>query len=150
MINLANGDNVSQLAYEAAVYREQLRLIQKEIERISITNIDLVNAAKTTEQLKNGEVLVPIGAGSFISANTHTTKILVPVGANYLLEMEKEHASVEINKRIDATKNAVEKLNDEFNKISIRLNEMNMRLNEMQKQNAINKRVDENIGEDYV
>lgn len=140
----------AQMSYETAVYKEQLRLLQKEIERINLTTIDLSNATSTVQQLQQEDVLTPIGGGAFIKASVYNTNILVPVGAGYLIEMDKEYAVSEINKRIEATKKAIEKLSGEFQKVSSKLRELNAKLREMQVQDAINKRVDENIGEDYV
>ncbi len=149
---MVNGNNNlrTQISYENAVYREQLRLLQKEIDRINLTTIDLSNAITTAQQVKQEDVLSPIGGGAFLKASVYNTNILVPVGANYLVEMDKESAVSEMNRRIEATKKAVEKLSDEFQKVSIKLRELNAKLREIQTQDAINKRVDENIGEDYV
>ncbi len=146
----AENNNIQQLSYEVAVYREQLRLLQKEIERIHSTTTDLGNASTTAENLKSEDIIVQIGGGSFIRANVYSTKILVPIGASYLVEMEHKDAALEIKKRIDATKNAIEKLNEEFEKIARKLQESGSRLRNFQMQQSLNKRVDENIGEDYV
>ncbi|MDO8553285.1 MAG: prefoldin subunit alpha [Candidatus Micrarchaeota archaeon] len=146
----AENNSIQQLSYEVAVYREQLRLLQKEVERINSTTYDLSNASNTAENLKSEDILVQIGGGSYVRANVYSTKILVPVGANYLIEMESKEASVEIKKRIDATKNAIVKLNEEFEKIAAKLQESGSRLRNVQMQQSLNKRVDDNIGEDYV
>ena len=140
----------AQLSYESAVYREQLRLLQKEIERINLATIDLSNALSTAERIAAQEVLVPVGGGAFVKASVANTSILVPIGANYLAEMEKDKAVAELKKRMDSTRSAIEKLNEEFQKVSVRLREINFKLREVQTQAAISKRVDENIGEDYL
>ncbi len=141
---------VAQLSYESAVYREQLRLLQNEIKRIDLAMVDLSKAAETAQKIKNDDVLVPVGGGAFIKASIYTSKVLVPIGAEYVVEMEKEEAVVEINKRIEATKKAIEKLNSEFQKVSAKLHEVNLALRNLQSQAAINKRVEDNIGEDYI
>ena len=41
----------AKLAYEAAVYREQLRLLKKEMDRINVTTVELSTAVKTIENL---------------------------------------------------------------------------------------------------
>lgn len=142
--------NLQQLSYEVAVYREQLRLLQKEIERINITTSELNSASVTAEKIKSEDILVPIGGGSFIRANVYTTKVLVPVGAGYLIETDNKDAVLEIKKRVDATRNAIQKLNEEFEKIAKKLQESGSKLRQVQMQQNINRRVDENIGEDYV
>ena len=129
----------ARLSYEVAVYREQLRLLEKEIERINLTTMDLSNAAKTIENLKNEEALVPVGGGVFIRTKVESTKTLVPVGADYLVETEKENAVSEIRKRVEATKKAIEKLTEEFDKIAKRLQEGGMKLRELRQIQAITK-----------
>ena len=149
MADMTNS-NIQQLSYEVAVYREQLRLLQKEIERINFTTNELSNASATAQNLKSEDILVQIGGGSFIMANIYNTKILVPVGAGYLVEMESRDAAAEITKRIDATKNAIQKLNEEFDKIARKLQDSGSRLRQVQMDQSINKRVNDNLGEDYV
>ncbi len=140
----------SSLAYERRVYGEQLRLIQKEVDRISLTNLDLINAENTTKKLKAEDSLIPIGGGAYIKANVYNTKVLVPVGAGYLIEMEAETAARELRRRIEETRKAVEKLTEEFKNISRRLETTSRKLSEMQTQDRINQRVEENLGDDYL
>lgn len=138
-----------QINYEARVYQEQLRMLQKEIDRMSLTNLDLINAEKTADSLVENESLIPIGGGAFIKATISQTDILVPVGANYLIEMDRKDARGVLSKRIDATKNAVEKLNAEMMKIYDRLREAQTILSQLQTQRMANKKVNDNIREDY-
>ncbi len=138
-----------QVNYEARVYQEQLRMLQKEIDRMSLTNLDLVNAEKTADSLVENESLIPIGGGAFIKATISQTDILVPVGANYLVEMDRKAAKEVLSKRIDATKNAVDKLNAETMKIYDKLREAQMLLSQLQTQRMANKKVNDNIREDY-
>jgi prefoldin alpha subunit len=139
-----------QLSYELAVYREQVAMIKRETERVSLTTIDLTNALKTVESLQSGDALVPIGGGALIKSNVSQTKVLVPIGAEYLLEIDKEAAGEEMKKRIEATKKAVEKLNVEFNRIAGKLREVSGQLQKLEMQSQISQRVDSNIHEDYI
>jgi prefoldin alpha subunit len=144
----------AQLSYELAVYKEQIALIKRESERISLTAVDLANALSTMESLRKEDaeraMLVPVGGGTMIKGTMKDARILVPIGSGYIVEMEREKAIAEIKKRIDATKKAVEKLNEEFNKIAGKLREASGQLGKMEKQAAISERVDENIREDYI
>lgn len=144
----------ARLNYELAVYREQVALIKRETERISLTTIDLSNALTTVENFKEKEeqksMLVPIGGGAMIKGAMSNTRILVPIGAEYLMEMEREDAVKELKKRIDATKKAVEKLTAEFNKIAGKLREATVQLRKLQTEAKMSERVDENIREDYI
>lgn len=140
----------AQLNYEVAVYKEQITMIKREAERISLTTVDLTNALKSIEELKSDKVLFPIGGGAMVRGNISETKVLVPVGAQYLTEMEKEEAADEIKKRVDATKKAVEKLTAEFDKIANKLREVSTKLRQIQMQSKLSERVEENIREDYI
>ena len=93
---------------------------------------------------------MPIGGGAFLNANIQSTKILVPVGANYLIEMEGDTAVLELHKRVDAARSATEKLRSEYQKIAQRLQETHGQLQTLLSKLAISRRVDENIGEDYI
>lgn len=143
-------DIQAQLSYELAVYREQINLIKRETERVSLTTIDLANALKTVENMTAQRVLIPIGGGALIKGQIEQTQVLVPIGAEYLAEMSKDDATDEIKKRIDATKKAVERLTEEFNKIVVKLREATSQLQQLQVQTQLNKTVDGNIREDYI
>ncbi len=143
-------ENAAQLNYEMAVYKEQMQLIKKETERISLTTIDLSNALKAVENMKEDSVLIPIGGGALAKGTITESMILVPIGAQYMLEMERGAAKTELERRIDATKRAVEKLTEEFNKITKKLSEVSTQLRKINREQKINQRVDENIREDYI
>ncbi|MFH1520431.1 MAG: prefoldin subunit alpha [Candidatus Micrarchaeota archaeon] len=144
------GDGQAQLSYELAVYKEQINLIKRETERVSLTTIDLANALKTVENMTAQRVLIPIGGGALIKGHVEQTQVLVPIGAEYLVEMNKDDATHEIKKRIEATKKAVERLTEEFNKIVLKLREATTQLQQLQVQAQLNKTVDNNIREDYI
>lgn|SRR5512143_1121616 len=140
----------AQLNYELAIYREQIAMIKRETERVSLTTIDLTNALKTVENLSQDSVLIPIGGGTLVRGSVANTRVLVPIGAEYMLEMEREQAQEELRRRIEATKKAVEKLNEEFNKIAHKLQEVSGQLQQMQANTQLNERVEGNIREDYI
>ncbi len=143
-------DTQAQLNYELAVYREQMSMIKRETERVSLTTIDLNNALRTVEKLRVEEMLVPIGGGALIRGKASGTTVLVPIGGEYVVEMERELAEDELRRRIEATKKAVEKLTEEFNKIVSKLREVSSQLQQLQTQTALNRQVDSNIREDYI
>ena len=51
---------------------------------------------------------------------------------------------------MDATRKAVERLNEEFTKIAGKVQDISTQLQQMQQQNRLNQQVDSNIREDYV
>lgn len=143
-------ENKTKMSYEVAVYREQLNLLKKEMERISLTTLDISNAVRAVEELREGNMLVPIGGGAHIRAEVKDMHVLVPIGSDYVVEMEREAALLELHKRIDATKEAVNKLNDEFGKINKKLGSVAVKLKDLEKQVALSRRVEEGVKEDYI
>lgn len=140
----------AKLSYEAAVYRQQLAILQKEIEQISKTSVELSNAQKTVENIQKGEVFVPLGGGAHMHGKVDKTNVLIPVGASYLIEMESDEAGREINRRIDATKNAVQRLAEEFKKIAAKLKGASEQLRRMEERTEILEKVEESSKEDYI
>ena len=140
----------AKMSYEAAIYKEQLNLLRKEMERISLTSLDISNAISSVENLEKKHMLVPIGGGSFIRSNVSDLKILVPIGADYIVEMEKEEASAELHKRINATREAVTRLNEEFEKINMKVIEVGTKLQDIEGQMKLSQRVEEGVRDDYI
>lgn len=138
------------LNYELAVYREQISMIKRETERVSLTTIDLSNALRTAESMGSERVLIPIGGGALAKGTINETRILVPIGAEYLLEMEKGEAVTELQRRIEATRKAVERLNEEFGKITGKVQDVASQLQKLQVNNRLSQQVEGNIREDYI
>jgi len=143
-------DEQQRLAYETAVYREQLNLLHREIDRITLAMLDLTNAVKTTDKLTSGDSLVPIGGGAFARAVLSSNTLLVPIGASYVIEVKKEAAGLELKKRVESTEKALQRLNTEVVSISQKFQEANTKLRDIQSQNAINRAAEDNIREDYI
>jgi prefoldin alpha subunit len=120
-----------QMEYEAKVYSEQLRLLQNEIERISMTALELSASAKALSSPMEGDALVPIGAGSLIRAKVDGAEVLLPIGAGYMIAMKKHEAVDELKRRMNSTEAAVEKLKSEFHKTNDKLGYIIMALNKM-------------------
>ncbi len=139
-----------RMNYEVAVYREQLTMLRREMERVSLTTLDLTTAVQAVSGLKNEQVLVPIGGGVYVKSNISDTNVIVPVGAEFALEMDKGEASLELQKRMEATKQMVGKLNEEFEKINKKLREVALKLQEVEQQLSISKQVEQGVKEDYI
>lgn len=140
----------AQLNYELAIYREQIQMIKRETERISLTTVDLNNALKSVENLEKEKVMIPIGGGAMVKGHVAEVNVMIPIGAQYMVEMDQEHAKKELEKRIDATKKAISKLTEEFNKIAKKLQETTSQLQKIETRAQISDRVNENIREDYI
>ena len=147
---MAGEDIQAQLNYELAVYREQITMLRRETERVSLTTIDLANALRTVEAFKEELALIPIGGGALVKAHINDLNVLLPIGAGYLVNMKREYAIIELTRRIDSTKKAVEKLTEEFNKINSKFREVSGQLEMVDAQSRISQRVDDNTREDYL
>ena len=149
-MNSPMNNEATKLMYEVALYREQLNMLQKEMERVSLTAVDLNNALKTVENIEKKDLMIPIGGGTFMKATVSDVMLVVPIGAQYLREMAKDDALSELKRRREATKRAIEKLETEFKKIATKFQQVSQHLQNMEARAKISQKVDENIGEDYV
>ncbi|MEM4360189.1 MAG: prefoldin subunit alpha [Candidatus Bilamarchaeaceae archaeon] len=140
----------ARLSYEARVYKNQLALLQKEIEKVTLTSMDINNAVRTLESMAVGEALIPIGGGSFARGEVKSTSILLSVGGGYLIEVSKETALEKLKRRAELTKQAIERLAQEFSKISARLDATAKQLRETERRIVISKRTEESAKEDYI
>ena len=142
-------EDYAKLAYEIRLYRKQLTLLQREIEKITMTSMDLSNSVKAMEDVEKGEALIPIGGGSYIKGEVAEESVLVAVGGGYLLEMDSKVAKEKTTKRVDATKTAVKKLTQEFSSISNKLEMVTLQLKELENKILIDRRVEEQSSDDY-
>ena len=105
MITMAGAEEIqAQLGYELAVYREQIAMIKRETERVSLTTIDLANALRTVERLSAETALIPIGGGAMIRGTISNTRAVdvsihavVPVSV-YALSVAKAIPDVNTHK----------------------------------------------------
>jgi len=139
-----------RMNYEVAIYREQLSMLRREMERISLTTLDISNAAQAVDGLRPQRMLIPIGGGAFVKSSISDMRVLVPIGAEYVVEMDKDEATVELQRRMEATKQAVIKLNEEFDKINKKLREVMGKLQEIEQQAQLSKQVEQGVREDYI
>lgn len=124
-------NELQKMIYEAKIYSEQIRLLQTELERISMTMMELNSSLKVVEWLKENLVFVPIGGGAMISANVTSNEVLLPIGGGYLIAFKKDEALEEIKKRIRSTETAIERLNTELEKIDVKFNETSRKIETM-------------------
>lgn len=110
-----------KILYEARGLDAQLRMLRTELDRVGLALIDLTNSLHSVENLEVKEALVPIGGGAFVKAEVSEKNIVVPIGGGYLILMDEKTAKREVEKRIEKTKEAAEKLNDEIKRVEVRL-----------------------------
>lgn len=145
-----NAQVQTQLNYDIAICREQLNALRRETERISLIAVDLTNAVRTVEGFSAQKALIQIGGGAMIKGQITDTKVLLPIGAEYLVEVDKEKAVEELKKRIENTQKAAEQLNQDFLKVMGRLQELSMQIQQNNVQNSVDQQVEEGTKEDYI
>ncbi len=106
-----------EILAHARMYNQQKQAVEKEVEKLSVSLMELKNSVKTVKELEENAGLVPIGGGAFVHADLHKEKIVIPIGSGYAKEYTPEDADKEISKRVELTENALKKMRDELGKI---------------------------------
>lgn len=140
----------AKLAYEVRLYKNQLSLIQREVEKITLTSLDMNNALKTVDSMSAGESLIPIGGGSFVKGEVKEETVLLGIGSGYVIEVEKPYAVEKMKKRGELTREAINKLTREYSKISAKLSAATKELKEIERSILISRRTEESATEDYI
>lgn len=143
-------ETYAKLAYETKLYRNQLALIQKEVEKITLTTMDINNALKTVESVQAGESLIPIGGGSFVKGQINNDTVLLGIGSGYVIEVEKSHAVEKMKGRGEAIREAINKLTKEYSRISAKLSETTKQLKQIERSILISRRGEETSSDDYI
>jgi len=140
----------AQLSYEVRLYKNQLALLQKEIEKLTLTTLDSTNASHTIESIEQGDVLVPIGSGSFVKGIITSKNVLLGIGGGYVIEVDKETAAGKIKQREAAAREAINRLSQEYSRIAAKLDGARKQLQEIEMQVIRKQRGEESVREDYV
>jgi len=140
----------ARLAYEVKLYKNQLSLIQREVEKITLTSLDINNALKTVESSVAGESLIPIGGGSFVKGEVKEETVLLGIGSGYVIEVERDYAIEKMKKRGELIREAVNKLTKEYSKISAKLSASTKQMKEIERGILISRRSDQSASEDYI
>ena len=143
-------ETYARLAYETKLYKNQLTLIQREIEKITLTTMDLNNAKRTVESVHEGETLIPIGGGSYVKGDIKDATVLLGIGSGFLIEVDKDVASERMKARSELTREAINRLSKEFAKISTKLKTVSRELKETERKLLIDKKTEESASEDYI
>jgi prefoldin alpha subunit len=106
-----------EILARARVYNQQRQAVEKELEKLMASLMELNNSSVTAKELEKGEGLVSIGAGAFVRAALEGNGILMPIGSGYVKEYNAEDARAEIKKRIELTEKAVNRMREELGKI---------------------------------
>ena len=115
MNNMVNEEELSQYLALIENYKEQLNSLQNQYSYLQAAVADYLKAKLTLEHMQKTEegteILIPIGGNSYINASMrNTSKILVDVGANVVMDMTIDSAIKKINDRIEKLQESQEKI----------------------------------------
>jgi len=106
-----------EIVARARIVGQQRNYIEREVERMMLSMLDLNNSLTTIEHMRDEHGLVPVGGGAFIKAKLESRKVFMPIGANYIVEYGVDEAKKEIDRRIKMTEGAIQSLRNELKKI---------------------------------
>lgn len=106
-----------EIVARARMVGQQRNYVEREIERMMLSMLDLNNSLTTIQGMKDETGLVPIGGGAFIRAKLDPENVLVPIGAGYITEFGVDAAKEEIDKRVKMTEKAIQSLRGELKRI---------------------------------
>lgn len=79
-----------EIVARARMVGQQRNYMEREIERMMMSMLDLNNSLTTIQNIRDESGLVPIGGGAFIRAKLDPGNVLVPIGAGYMAEFGVE------------------------------------------------------------
>ncbi len=106
-----------EIVARARIVGQQRNYVEREVERMMLSMLDLNNSFTTIQEMRDESGLVPVGGGAFIRAKLDAKKVFIPVGANYIVEYGVDEAKAEVDKRMKMTENAIQSLKNELKKI---------------------------------
>jgi prefoldin alpha subunit len=113
-----------EILAHARLYNQQRQAVERELEKLMVSLMELNNSVLTAKGMEQGEGLVPIGGGAFVRAGLEGKGVLIPIGSGYVKEYGAKEAKEELEKRIGLTENAVKKLREELSKIDTEMGKL--------------------------
>ena len=112
-----NDDELRQAMATLEVYKNQLNALTQQSQLLQMSFEETVRATETLNAFANAkegdEILVPVGASSFVTAKvTGTPKAIVGIGNKISVEKSIEDASVYMKSNLDEIKDALTKLTE--------------------------------------
>ena len=113
-----------EILANARLYTQQKQVVERELEKLMVSLMELNNSILTIKGLEGKEGLVPIGGGGFVKAKLEGEKVLIPVGSGYIKEYSISSAEKEVSKRITLTEKAIKRLREEIEKIDAEMGKL--------------------------
>ncbi|WP_209477629.1 prefoldin subunit alpha [Thermococcus stetteri] len=133
---------LEELAYQYQLLQAQAQLLAQNLELLTLGKNEFQAVKETLEGLKKEEgeveILVPIGAGSFLKGKILDAKnAIVSVGAGYAVEKSLDDSIVYLEKRIKEYEEAIAKTQDALRKLEVQLGELAKKAQEIQQKQAM-------------
>ena len=117
-------------------YKQQLESIDLQLSYLQSTLAEYQRAKLTVEQLhdadKNSEILIPLGAGTFLNGTlTNTSNILLGVGAGLVVEKTTDEVVIKLEERIKRIQENLEKMASLGQKIQSDAEELSRKTQQM-------------------
>ena len=118
------------------VLQEQAKILASNVEMLTMYLQEMVTSKLTLEGIQDlnpgDEILVPIGASSFIRARIDDTeKVIVGVGADVSVDRACEDAVQNLEKRISLTQERIKENQENYMKVAAKLEELNAEAQEI-------------------
>ncbi|NJF24097.1 prefoldin subunit alpha [Thermococcus sp. Bubb.Bath] len=138
MVEAKGNEELEKLAYEYQLLQAQAQLLAQNLELLTVGKNEFEAAKATVEALKKegrqSEILVPIGAGSFLKgALTDTERAIVSVGAGYAVEKNLGDAVEYFEARINEYSEAITKTRAALGELENKLQELARKAQELSK-----------------
>jgi len=152
---MADRDELTKIAYEMQIYREEAQVLQQQLGNLQLNYASVEIAIQTLEniaKLSPGEqMLLPIGSGAYIKSKVENNELaLVDVGAGVIVEKPIPDAVKFLKSRMGEMDSMKEKLQKNFGEISNRLKSLEESANKlMQKMQAPSPKEDKEEHQEY-
>jgi len=140
---MAETNEMERLAYEYQLLQAQAQLLAQNLELLTLGRNEFQAVKETLEELKKveeekPEILVPIGAGSFLKARIEDKEnAIVSVGAGYAIEKNLDEAIAYLEARIKEYEEAIAKTQEALKKLEAQLGDLAKRAQEIQQKQAM-------------
>lgn len=138
---------LQKLAYEYQLLQAQAQLLSQNLELLTLGMNEFSAVKGTLEELKkveeeNPEILVPIGAGSFLKGKIlDKSNAIVSVGAGYAVKKSIDEAIAYLNERIKEYEDAIRKTQESLQKIEHKLQDLAVQAQKLQRDQAMQFKV---------
>ncbi|ASJ12752.1 prefoldin subunit alpha [Thermococcus thioreducens] len=140
---MAETNEMERLAYEYQILQAQAQLLAQNLELLTLGRNEFQAVKETLEELRKveeekPEILVPIGAGSFLKARIEDKEnAIVSVGAGYAIEKNLDDAVSYLDARIKEYEEAIAKTQEALRKLEAQLGDLAKRAQEIQQRQAM-------------